>query len=679
MALSGSKSISVTSYDTLQFNWSQSSQSTANNTTTIAWSLKLVAGSSGKIISSVSKSWSVTVNGTKYSGTNSVAIGNNETKTLASGTTTITHESDGSKVFSYSFSQQFDITFSGTWIGTRSGSGTGTLDTIARKSTLSVADGTLGTAQTLTISEKVSSFEHKLTYSCGTASGYILGSETGTATYNSTSWTPPLSLASQNTTGKTVSVKFTLYTYKSGGETLVGSNTYTKTFTIPNKLSCSFTVSDAKGYSSTYGKYIKGLSQFNIKVTPNISNSYSPIASYSVTANDTIYTKAEFTTDILKKSGTLTISAKVTDQRGDSYTATQTVNVQDYTAPTVSKLTVNRCNSDGTVNDQGSYIKVTYSGAITPLENNKNTAQYQLQYKKTTATSYTTSNLSTAYTVTDGTKVFSAETGSSYDVRIVATDKFSSYTRSTTASSAFTIMHFNASGNGMGLGKVSEFAGLDIGFTIRPYGGYLQPVLEDGVDLDTLTKPNTYTLKNAVSANYGNRPSTLTATSSTGVLKIESCGENGQLRQTITLCNSTSPCVYERFYYINTSGAMVWYPWRRTTEVVLWDSTTNNEGNISLSETAANFKYLEIFFTDKNGKSGGYSKVYSPQGKTVSLSIIEAAATTRTYIRRSDYWIDGRSITLCSASGYVDIYGTTTPTHYTSANHIKIVRVVGYE
>lgn len=682
MATSGSKNISVTSYDTLQFNWSQSSQSTANNTTTVAWTLKLVAGSSGKIISTASKSWAVTVNGTKYSGTNSVAVSNNATITLASGTTTITHESDGSKVFSYSFSQQFDITFSGSWIGTRSGSGTGTLDTIARKSTLSVADGTLGTAQTLTISEKVSSFEHKLTYSCGTASGYILGNENGCSTSNSTSWTPPLELAEQNKTGKTVSVKFTLTTYKSGGTTVVGSNTYTKTFTIPNKLSCSLDISDATGKASTYGGYIKGISQFKIKVTPDISNSYSPVASYSVTANGTTYASADFTTDILKQSDTLTISAKVTDQRGDSYTKTQTVTVQDYTAPTVSKLTVNRCNSDGTVNDQGGYIKVTYSGAITSLSN-KNTAQYQLQYKKTTSTSYTTINLSTAYTVADGTKVFSAETGSSYDVRIVATDKFSSYTRSTTASSAFTIMHFNASGNGMGLGKVSEFAGLDVGFQIRPYGGYLQPVLEDGVDLDTLTKPNTYTLKNAVSANYGNRPSTLTASSSTAVLKIESCGENGQLRQTITLCNSTAPCVYERFYYINTSGAMVWYPWKRTTEVVLFDKTTSNTGNITLSETAANFKYLEIFFTDNNGLTGGYSKVYSPQGKTVCLSIIEPAASTRTYIRRSWYSISGQTMSLHTASaGYVDIYTDTTtriPTHSTGTNYLKIVRVVGYE
>ena len=577
------------------------------------------------------------------------------------------------------------MTFAGSWIDTRTGSGTGTLDTIARKSSLSVANGTLGTAQTLTISEQESTFKHKLIYSCGKTSGYILGGSSSYSTSNTVSWTPPTTLAAENLTGTTVSVKFTLETYTNGG-TAVGSNTYTKTFTIPNRLSCSLIVIDATSNSNTYGGYIKGISKFFIQVNPDITNSYSPIASYSVTANDTTYvsdTSNTFTTDILKKSGSLTISAKITDKRGHSYTKTQTVTVLDYTAPNVSKLTVNRCNSDGTVNDKGGYIKVTYSGAITSLSN-KNTAKFQLQYKKTTDTSYSKVDLSTDYTVTDGTKTFSADTGSSYDVRIVATDKFSSYTRSTTASSAFTIMHFNADGNGMGLGKVTEFAGLDVGFKIRPNSGYLQPVLEDGTDLDSLLTPNTYTLKNAVSANYGNRPSTLTASSSTAVLKIESCGENGQLRQVITLCNSTAPCEYERFYYINSAGtAMAWYPWRRKTEVVLFDSTTNNAGNITLSESAANFKYLEIFFTDNNVKTGGYTKVYSPQNKTVSLSIIESAASTRTYIRRSHYTIQNYVMTLTTATaGYVDIYTDTTsriPTHSAGTNYIRIVRVVGYE
>ena len=463
MATSGYKSVTVTSWDTLKFSWSESSQSIANNSTTIAWRLELVAGSSGRIQSSVQKNWSVTVNGTKYSGKNSIAVSNNETKTLASGTTTIAHNSDGTKTFSYSFSQQFDITFSGSSIGTKSGSGTGTLDTIARKSSLSVANGTLGKAQELKITEQESTFKHKLKYFCGTAEGYILGSSSSFSTSNSVSWTAPEELAAQNKTGDSVSIKFTLYTYTSGGD-LVGNNSYTKTFEITGKPSCSISVSDAANLSSTYG-YIKGLSKFKVTVNPTLYQG-SAIASYSTSANGATYTTASFTTNVLHQSGSVTITAKVTDKRGKSGTATKTITVLDYTAPIVSKLSVRRCDANGNANDEGDHIKVTYSGAITSL-NNKNSAAFVVKHKKTTETSYAGAILSEAYSVTDGTYIFEADTSSSYDVSIEATDNFNTTIKSTNASSGFTIMHFNASGNGMGLGKVSEFAGLDVGFETR--------------------------------------------------------------------------------------------------------------------------------------------------------------------------------------------------------------------
>ena len=135
MASNGSTSIQVTAYDTLKFNWVQVGQNTANNNTVINWSLQLISGSAGKIISSALKSWSVTVNGEPYSGTNYVNIENNTTKTLASGQTTIAHNSDGTKSFSYSFSQEFGITFAGASVGTKTGSGTGALNTIPRATT----------------------------------------------------------------------------------------------------------------------------------------------------------------------------------------------------------------------------------------------------------------------------------------------------------------------------------------------------------------------------------------------------------------------------------------------------------------------------------------------------------------------------------------------------------------
>ena len=137
MATSGNKDVVATKTtsgntgDTLRFKWSRKDYSTSGNYTNINWELQLIAGGAGRISSSANKKWSVTVNGNSYSGTNKIGIGNNETKTLASGTTRIPHNSDGTKTFSVSFSQQFDITFN-SYVGTVSGSASFTLDSIPR-------------------------------------------------------------------------------------------------------------------------------------------------------------------------------------------------------------------------------------------------------------------------------------------------------------------------------------------------------------------------------------------------------------------------------------------------------------------------------------------------------------------------------------------------------------------
>lgn len=454
MATSGSTSVSFTSWDTLKFSWWENSQSIANNTTTIGWKLELIAGSSGCIDSTASKDWSVTVNGTKYSGTNKIGISNNATKTLASGTTTISHNSDGTKTFSYSFSQEIAIYWGSTYIGSKSGSGTGTLDTIPRKSTLSVGNGVLGSTQTLTVTRQSNSFTHTITASCGGETVNICNKSTAT----SINFTPFLKWASENTTGTSVSVKYTITTYN--GNTSIGSNSYTVTCSIPSNVAptCSIEVTDPTGYADIYGGFIKGLSKFKVVVTPTISYG-SAIASYSTKANDATYTAASFTTDVLKSSGSLTVKATVKDKRGRSGSASVSKTVLDYSAPVINKLTVGRCNADGTANDQGEYAKVTFSGLITSL-NNKNSASYKLQYKKSGSSGDPTEVILTdydgLYSVTDGTYIFAADTGSSYDVKIFAIDDFDSTPRTTSVSTGFTLMHWLASGRGMAIGKVAE-------------------------------------------------------------------------------------------------------------------------------------------------------------------------------------------------------------------------------
>lgn len=139
MAKSGTTTVKVTNWDSLRFTWQQVSQDIEYNTTTISWKLELVSGAYGKLSSTAAKAWSVTIAGAVYSGTNSIGIENNTTKTLASNTTEIIHNNDGSKTVSYSFSQEFNVTFSGNKIGVFSGSGTAELEDIPRAAYIDIA------------------------------------------------------------------------------------------------------------------------------------------------------------------------------------------------------------------------------------------------------------------------------------------------------------------------------------------------------------------------------------------------------------------------------------------------------------------------------------------------------------------------------------------------------------
>lgn len=507
MATSGSTSVRVTDWDTLIFSWSEKSQSTANNTTTISWKMELKAVGYGAINSTASKSWSVTVNGTKYSGTNTVGISNNATRTLASGTTTITHASDGKKTFSYSFSQQFDIDFNG-WVGTISGSGSGTLDTIARQSSFTVSNGTLGTAQTLTITRQDSSFTHTITYKCGSASGTI--AEKSSAT--SISWTPPLSLASQNTTGTSVSVVLTLTTYT--GSTSLGSSSKTITCTIPAsvKPSCSLTLEDVSGWDKTYGSPVQGLS--NIKITVNTTLAYgSAIASSVITAEGSSYASTSATTGVLKNAGDSPVTATVKDKRGRTGSASYTMKVQAYAPPSITLLTVHRCDADGTENEQGGYIRVAFSASVTAL-NNKNTASYTLRIKKPSETAWLEASivsLDNVYTVNNYAKVFSADSNSSYDIEVSVQDRHHTTTRSTSASTAFTLMNWGPDGTNLALGKVAEKPhAFEVGLDNYFYGSTNQVGNRYAASSPGATDMNGFVLMARISVTAANADSPMT-------------------------------------------------------------------------------------------------------------------------------------------------------------------------
>lgn len=467
MATSGSKTVEIRSWIDIKFSWWQNSQSVADNTTTIGWKLEAITGNGALYIKN--RTWKVNIDGTEYTGKVNISLDEKSTQTLATGTATIKHNNDGSKIFSYSFTQQFDLTLnSGIWMGTYSGSGSDTLTTIARASQPSLVTypnttqniGNFGEEFSIHMNTASQSFAHTVRYEYGNRSGTI-----ATGVVNGTTWAVPLEFMNDIPNDTSGSGRIYVDTYS--GSTKIGTKYTGFTATVPAsvKPECTVQVLDNTTIQKTYGNLVKGLSKLYVKT--NFYGSYgSTVDKYNVTANGVKYDKAEIVTGVISKAGTTTVEATVTDSRGrtsDKVSAPFTV--LDYASPKISSLSVHRCNEDGTANDRGEYVEILFSGEVTPL-NNKNTATYTIRYKKSSATSWTnlvtdannkTPNaLANNYSVSDESYIIEADGSSSYDIEVTVRDNHNSDTRPTSASTAFTLMNFHPDGSAIRFGGVAE-------------------------------------------------------------------------------------------------------------------------------------------------------------------------------------------------------------------------------
>ena len=454
MATSGSFKTSAYDGRYLVFSWSRTSTNVASNTTTISWKLMGDGGSSAWYTSG---NFKVVIDGeTVYS--SSARIPLYDGTTVASGSFTFKHNADGSKSFTASAQAGiFTVAVNCT------GSGSFALDAIPRASQPSCVTwpehtqnvGNFGDEISIHMNRNSSAFTHTVRYQFGEESGTIATNVT-----TGTTWVIPLSfmdLLPASTKGSG-----TIYVDTYNGSTKIGTKWCGFTATVPASVRpvCSIQVLDATDIQEKYGNLVKGLSKLYVKTTGTPAYS-SPIASRDITANGVRYTAEEIVTGFLTAAGTTTVKATVTDKRGrTSAQKSASFTVLDYEKPKITALSVQRCNEDGTANNRGEYIKVIFSAAVTNLVS-KNGATYKLRYKKTSAantawTSVTLSDHTNKYTVTSAEYIFAADGGSSFNVEVTAADSHYSTTKSTTASTAFTLMHYNAKGDGVSFGVVDE-------------------------------------------------------------------------------------------------------------------------------------------------------------------------------------------------------------------------------
>lgn len=109
--------------------WKQTEQNTTNNTSKVTATVYIRStGSSYTISSSAQKAIKVVIDGTTYSGTNTVGISGGAKKNLLTASKVVSHNSDGNKSCAISCSATININFSSGYQGTVSSSGTATLN-----------------------------------------------------------------------------------------------------------------------------------------------------------------------------------------------------------------------------------------------------------------------------------------------------------------------------------------------------------------------------------------------------------------------------------------------------------------------------------------------------------------------------------------------------------------------
>ena len=442
-----SATTSSNKYITIELETRVDGQSVANNTTTISWWLRIKKSSSSTSATWGNCSYSANVGGQQKSGSGQVNVAAGGTTALLSGQVTVPHSSDGTLTISVSAS------ISGKIVG--SVSGTQKMTTIPRASTISAPAFTLGQAGTITIDRKSSSFTHTIQYWYGNTKGVTIANKT---TATSVSWTPPMSLASETPSAVQGWGEIRCYTYS--GNTQIGNYASIRLIiNVPSSVVPSISAINVSegvsGLAAQFGAYVQRKSRLRIQT--GASGAYgSRISSCSVKVDGGTYSGTDVTSNSINSSGTVSITATVTDSRGRSASKTVSVSVTAYTAPAITALSAHRCNADGSYNTNGDYVYIDYAYHIAAV-GNKNTHSATLSVKRSTGSDWTQVASNSAYSA--NTHVVPSQQFLSdyqFDVRLVVADYFDSTPMTVRLPSAETILDIRADGKGIATGKTAE-------------------------------------------------------------------------------------------------------------------------------------------------------------------------------------------------------------------------------
>ena len=459
MALNGRISAFIRGRE-YRIDWS-ATQSIANNTSTITCVHTLINDYAYSLnINGRTNSCTVGTDSKNY---NSKSISTSGSSTIALGTTThtISHDNDGKKTVIITGVFNIQATLSGSYVGSITASGTVTLDTIPRASSLSlsVSSVNVGSSITANITRASSSFTHTVEFYINDT---YYKKYTGVGT--SQSYTIPTAwyASMPSSTSCTAYCRITTY----NGST---QNENTK---IGSQVTKSFTVNVPTNIKPQLGTV--SLDPINITTEDTVSRNVadckpgdgSGIKSYTfqaisgstiiatISTTDTSATFGPFT-----QTGDIKFRVTVTDNRSryiDNRDEEPALECIDYYAPSFSSFQAYRADSDKKANVNGTYLMCTYVARYASVSSTNNITVV-VYYNDGATTQYQT--CANGEKITTGEILIDLnENSKTYRVYLTIADNYGANVSSATETVFGQARVFNITkdGTGFAIGKMAE-------------------------------------------------------------------------------------------------------------------------------------------------------------------------------------------------------------------------------
>lgn len=440
----------------------EKSTSTSNNTSSVSFSF---------VISPVKKGWNwydwgtnisyaVTINGSKYTGS-IPAYDGYSTVTLKSSSLSVKHSSDGSKTINISFSVT-DGAGQYYTCGKASASGRMALTTIPRASQPSCIThpnttenvGNIGTSITIHMNRKSTSFTHYVY-----CKWYTKTVEIAKNVASNVVWKIPTDFL--NNIPNSTSGRGTIYVKTYNGSTLIGEKSVKFTATVASDIKPTVgTITLDPVDIGGNNVLIQNKNKLTVSVSGCTAGTGSSIKSYtfagpgiSITTTNTSVTGGSFS-----DTGTLTYTVTVTDNRGRTASKSASISCYAYSSPYFASFDAYRCRSDGTADENGTYIKGNYKLGFSSV-NSTNKVTVTILYKQSTESNYLSTTSLIDSTSTSGSfllEPFDADSTYIFYARITDIYGGNASSNTVTVFGSSRVLNVSADGTGVAIGKMSK-------------------------------------------------------------------------------------------------------------------------------------------------------------------------------------------------------------------------------